>query len=146
MAETPMAGTKYILKVGASGSEKEIGLFRTNNIDFSREAIDITHKGSSEWRTLLPKRGIRQATIGGEGIAAPDDATGAGGTTGNTDVLNKHFESGELIDLTLEDETGNTHTGKFMVTAFSMAGDYNTAVTFSATFESSGEVAYNPNE
>jgi TP901-1 family phage major tail protein len=111
-----------------------VGGLRTQSITYNSEIIDVTNADSPElFREVLPGVGVKSFTVSGSGIAD----SGAGFA---------------LIEATARDQSHRdtritvpgfgSYTGEFRVTTFEITGEYNGAVTFSTTLESSGAVAF----
>ncbi len=111
-----------------------IGGFRTRNISFNAEAVDITNANSTGiWRELLNEAGVRSASLSGEGVFVDDAAAEA--------VRDAFFEN-ELRDAKILIPDFGTFEGQWKVTALQLAGEYNREVTHSMTLESAGAITF----
>lgn len=120
---TATIGRAYTIKKGATA----IAGVRTKTLSINHEPVDITSDDDDGFRTLLGAVGESSFELSVEGVlkdsALFDIATGTG--------------SKLLTDVTIEHPEG-TISGDVFITAFESTGAYNDAVTFSATFQSSG--------
>lgn len=111
-----------------------IGGFRTRNIAFNAEAVDVTNADSTGlWRELLDTAGVRSASISGEGVFVDDAAAEA--------VRDAFFEN-ESRDAKILIPSFGTFEGSFKVTQLQFAGEYNREVTGSLTLESAGAITF----
>jgi TP901-1 family phage major tail protein len=111
-----------------------IGGLRSRSISFNGETVDITNAGSTgNWRELLAGVGVRSVSISGDGVFV-DDAAAA-------EMKDAFFEN-EFRDANFLVPDFGTFAGSFQVTSLEFGGDYNREVTFSATFESAGEITF----
>lgn len=131
-----MAATqgKLFVLVDASGSpEVTIAKARSNSISVNGETVDITSKGSSGYRELLSGAGIRSVSLSVSGVY--DDAAY------DKTLLDRSMD-GATHAFKVIDGNGDYFSGDFIVTSYERGGEYNGEVTFSATLESAGVVAY----
>jgi TP901-1 family phage major tail protein len=105
---------------------------RTKGVAINREPIDITNDDDDGWRALLAEPGEKQVDIN------------VGGVT-KDEVLRAAAVNGEVLeDLTIEYPDGSKLEGDFFLNSFNETGEYNDAITFEATFQSSGPIDYTP--
>lgn len=106
---------------------------RTKAVAINREAVDITNDDDDGWRGLLAEPGEKQIdlTVGG---VVKDDTLRAVAFT----------DPAVFEDMTLEYPDGGVIAGDFYISAYNESGDYNDAITFEATFQSSGVITYTP--
>jgi predicted secreted protein len=106
---------------------------RTKGVAINREAVDITNDDDDGWRGVLHEPGEKQIdlTVGG---VTKDDTLRAIAFT----------DPAVLEDMTLEFPDGSTIEGDFFVSSYNESADYNDAITFEATFQSSGIITYTP--
>ncbi len=100
------------------------------SIALSGEAIDITNDDSSGWRELLATPQMQSVEISCSGVALDDTLRAA---YFNTDRMS-------TADFTYPD--GAVVAGTFYLQEYSETGSHDGAVTFEATFASSGVVTY----
>ena len=117
-------GSAFLLKVGDGqvppGFTTVAGL-RTTQLSINGEAVAITSKDSGGWRELL---------------------SGAGVFTGSAAEarLKGNALAGTIDDYRLSFESGETMTGRFLLTRLDYAGDYNGERSYTLALESSGAV------
>lgn len=106
---------------------------RTKAVNINREPVDITNDDDDGWRGLLAEPGEKQIdlTVGG---VTKDDTLRAVAFT----------DPAIFEDMTLEYPDGSSIEGDFYISAYNESGDYNDAITFEATFQSSGIITYTP--
>ena len=121
---TATIGRAYTIKKNNTA----IAGVRTKTLSINHEPVDITSDDDDGFRTLLSTVGESSFELSVEGVLKDsvlfDAATGSG--------------SKLLTDITIEHPSG-TISGDVFLTAFESTGAYNDAVTFSATFQSSGD-------
>lgn len=108
--------------------------FRSDSMTLNNEAIDVTDKDGTLWKTLLEGAGVQSMSLKGSGIvsdAAIFKTTLMGAAVGKT-----------FLHLKLESGLGDTFIGDFLVTSLERGGEYNKEETFSCTFDSAGVIAY----
>lgn len=107
---------------------------RTKTVTINGEAIDVTSDDDSGFRTLLADPSIRMIDLSVEGITK--DA-----------VLRTIVASGSsqmLTDITIEYPDGAVIAGDFYLVSVEESGEYQDAVTFTASLQSSGAFTYTP--
>ena len=121
---TATIGRAYVIKKNSVA----IAGVRTKSLSINHEPVDITTDEDDGFRTLLSVVGESSFELSVEGVLKDDVlfdvATGTG--------------SKLLTDVSIEHPEG-TITGDMFLSAFESTGAYNDAVTFSATFQSSGD-------
>lgn len=127
-------GSAFLLKIGDGGSPiayATVAGLRTTQLQINGEAVAITSKDSGGWRDLLSGAGVRSVSVSAAGIFTGSTAEGrvkANALSGTIDSYRLSFESGE------------TMTGRFLVTRLDYAGDYNGERSYTLALESSGPV------
>jgi TP901-1 family phage major tail protein len=107
---------------------------RTRSMKFDHETIDVTAAESTGlWRELLAGGGVRSATMSGDGVFKDSAAV---------EVARDAFFDGDIRDNKMLFPGFGTMEGPFQLTALEFGAEYNGAVTFSFTLESSGEVTF----
>lgn len=103
---------------------------RTKGWTATADLVDVTTDDDNGWRTLLATPGLRSVEVTVGGISSDQ-------------VLIAEFFSGtgETLTVQLPTTTG-TLAGTFYLSSFEQTGEHDGAVEFSATFMSSGAVAY----
>jgi TP901-1 family phage major tail protein len=127
-------GSAFLLKVGDGqvppGFTTVAGL-RTTQLSINGEAVAITSKDSGGWRELLSGAGVRSVSVSGAGVFTGSAAEGR---------LKANALAGTIDDYRLSFESGETRTGRFLLTRLDYAGDYNGERSYTLALESSGPV------
>ena len=127
-------GSAFLLKIGNGavpvGYATVAGL-RTTQLSVNGEPVAITSKDSGGWRELLSGAGVRSVSVSGAGVF-----TGSAAEV----RLRGNALSGVIDDYRLSFESGETMTGRFLVTRLDYAGDYNGERNYTLALESSGPV------
>ena len=108
--------------------------FRSDGMTLNNEAIDVTDKDGTLWKTLLEGAGVQSMSLKGSGIvsdAAVFKTTLMGAAMAKT-----------FLHLKLESGLGDTFVGDFLVTSLERGGEYNKEETFSCTFDSAAAITY----
>ncbi len=127
-------GSAFLLKVSNGGSPityATIAGLRTTQLSINGEAVAITSKDSGAWRELLSGAGVRSVSVSAAGVF-----------TGSAAELRikANALAGVIDDYRLSFESGETLTGRFLVTRLYYAGDYNGERSYTLNLESSGAV------
>jgi TP901-1 family phage major tail protein len=104
---------------------------RTTQLSVNGESVVVTTKDSGGWRQLLSGAGVRSVSVSGAGVF-----TGSAAET----RIRANALSGVLDDYRLSFESGETMTGKFLVSRLDYAGDFNGERSYTLSLESSGAV------
>ena len=127
-------GSAFLLKVGdgaASPSFATVAGLRTTQLSINGEAVVVTNKDSGGWRQLLSGAGVRSVSVSGAGVFTGSAAEAR---------LKTSALSGVLDDYRLSFESGESMTGRFLVTRLDYAGDFNGERSYTLSLESSGAV------
>ncbi|OWK27638.1 phage tail tube protein [Sphingomonas dokdonensis] len=127
-------GSAFLLKVGdgaAVPAFATVAGMRTTQLSINGEAVVVTHKGSGGWRDLLSGAGVRSVSVSAAGVFT--------GSAAETRVKNNAL-AGVIDDYRLSFESGETLTGRFLVTRLDYAGDFNGERSYTVNLESSGPV------
>ncbi|QBM77392.1 phage major tail protein, TP901-1 family [Sphingomonas sp. AAP5] len=127
-------GSAFLLKVGNGGSPivyATVAGLRTTQLSVNGEMVAITSKDSGGWRDLLSGAGVRSVSVSGAGIFT--------GSAAELRIKGNAL-SGAIDDYRLSFESGETLSGKFLVTRLDYAGDYNGERSYTLSLESSGAV------
>ena len=131
---TAEKGSAFLLKVGDGGEPPEystVAGLRTTQMSINGEPVNVTSKDSGGWRELLSGAGVRSVSVAGSGIFTGSDAEVR---------LKANALSGLIDDYRLSFESGDSMTGRFLVTRLDYAGDFNGERSYTLALESSGEV------
>lgn len=127
-------GSAFLLKVGNGAAPvvyATVAGLRTTQLSVSGELVAITSKDSGGWRDLLSGAGVRSVSVSGAGIFT--------GSAAETRIKGNAL-SGAIDDYRLSFESGETLSGRFLVTKLDYAGDYNGERSYTLSLESSGPV------
>ena len=128
------SGRAFLLKVGNGGSPvayATVAGLRTTQLSINGEMVAITSKDSGGWRELLSGAGVRSVSVSGAGVF-----TGSAAEV----RLKGNALAGVIDDYRLSFESGETMTGRFLVTRLDYAGDFNGERSYTLSLESSGPV------
>ncbi|QQV77516.1 phage tail protein [Sphingomonas aliaeris] len=127
-------GSAFLLKVGNGATPvvyQTVAGLRTTQLSVNGEMVAITSKDSGGWRELLSGAGVRSVSVSGAGIFT--------GSAAEVRIKGNAL-SGAIDDYLLTFESGETMTGRFLVTRLDYAGDYNGERSYTLSLESSGAV------
>lgn len=127
-------GSAFLLKVGNGAVPLAFATMaglRTTQLSINGEAVAITSKNSGGWRELLSGAGVRSVNVSGAGVFTGSAAEGR---------IKSSALAGTIDDYQLSFESGETMTGRFLVTRLDYAGDYDGERSYTLTLESSGPV------
>lgn len=127
-------GSAFLLKIGDGATPpafSTIAGLRTTQLAINSDTVVITNKGSGGWRELLSNAGFRSVSLSGAGVfngSAAEARVKANALSGTIDLYQVTFESGDSM------------TGKFLITRLDYAGDFNNERSYTIALESSGNV------
>jgi predicted secreted protein len=124
------SGRELLIKKGAS----VIAGVRTKTVTINGEPIDVTTDDDSGFRTLLADPATRMIDLSVEGITKDDTLRAIVAGAGNQ----------LLTDITIEYPDGSVIAGDFYLVSVEESGEYQDAVTFTASLQSSGAFTYTP--
>ncbi|MFZ5793216.1 MAG: phage major tail protein, TP901-1 family [Sphingomonas sp.] len=127
-------GSAFLLKVGNGANPlvyATVAGLRTTQMSVNGEMVAITSKDSGGWRELLSGAGVRSVSVSGAGIFT--------GSAAETRIKGNAL-AGTIDDYRLSFESGETLSGRFLVTKLDYAGDYNGERSYTLSLESSGPV------
>ena len=127
-------GSAFLLKVGdgaAAPAFATVAGLRTTQFAINGEAVVVTNKDSGGWRQLLSGAGIRRVSVSGAGVFTGSAAEAR---------IKASALAGTIDDYRLSFESGDSMTGRFLVTRLDYAGDFNGERSYTLSLESSGAV------
>jgi len=127
-------GSAFLLKVGNGAAPlayATVAGLRTTQLSVNGEMVAITSKDSGGWRELLSGAGVRSVSVSGAGVFT--------GSAAELRIKGNAL-SGAIDDYRLSFESGETLSGRFLVTRLDYAGDYNGERSYTLSLESSGAV------
>jgi len=131
-------GSAIALTTNGTGTLDEgfaiVGGLRSTSLAINAEAIDVTHQGSAQWKTLLDGAGIKSAAISGSGVFEQDSRL----ERLRTNIFAQTVTNFKIV----EHSSGDFFSGAFKITSFERSGDYNNEQSWSISLESSGAVLY----
>ena len=127
-------GAAFLLKVGDGAAVPvfaTVAGLRTTQLSINGETVVVTNKDSGGWRQLLSGAGVRSVSVSGAGVFT--------GSAAETRIKGNAL-TGVLDDYRLSFESGESMTGRFLVTRLDYAGDFNGERSYTLSLESSGAV------
>ena len=127
-------GSAFLLKVGDGGANPvfaTVAGLRTTQLSINGESVVVTNKDSGGWRQLLSGAGVRSVSVSGAGVFTGSAAEAR---------IKGNALTGVLDDYRLSFESGDSMTGRFLVTRLDYAGDFNGERSYTLSLESSGAV------
>lgn len=127
-------GSAFLLKVGDGAAVPvfaTVAGLRATQLSINGETVVVTNKDSGGWRQLLSGAGVRSVSVSGAGVFT--------GLVAETRIKGNAM-TGVLDDYRLSFESGESMTGRFLVTRLDYAGDFNGERSYTLTLESSGAV------
>ena len=128
-----LIGRKVRLKKGVDVAAVAIVGARQEDITVANGEVDVTDKDDNGYRTLLDDWGMRSIDLSMSGLLK-DDSLLEIATSASAAVL--------LQEYTLEIEGIGAFEGNFFMNNLQIGAPHDNAVTFSATFLSSGPYVY----
>ena len=127
-------GSAFLLKVGDGAAVPvfaTVAGLRTTQLSVNGEAVVVTNKDSGGWRQLLSGAGVRSVSVSGAGVFTGSAAEAR---------IKASALAGTIDDYRLSFESGDSMTGRFLVTRLDYAGDFNGERSYTLSLESSGAV------
>lgn len=127
-------GSAFLLKVGDGATPPAFATvagMRTTQLSVNGEAVVVTTKESGGWRQLLSGAGVRSVSVSAAGVFTGSVAEAR---------VKANALAGTIDDYRLSFESGETMTGRFLVTRLDYAGDFNGERSYTMSLESSGAV------
>jgi TP901-1 family phage major tail protein len=127
-------GSAFLLKIGDGASTpvfNTVAGLRTTQMTINAETVVVTNQGSGGWRELLSGAGVRSVSLSGAGVFTGSAAEAR---------MKANALSGVIDDYQVAFESGETVTGRFLLTRLDYAGDFNGERTYTLALESSGPV------
>jgi len=127
-------GSAFLLKIGDGASPPAfttVAGLRTTQLTVNAETVVVTNQGSGGWRELLSGAGVRSVALSGSGVFTGSAAEAR---------IKANALAGDIDDYRVSFESGDTLTGRFLITRLDYAGDFNGERTYTLALESSGAV------
>lgn len=128
-------GSAFLLKVGDGATPPAFATvagLRTTQLSVNGEAVAVTSKDSGGWRELLGGAGVRSVSVSGAGVFTGSAAEAR---------IKASALTGALDDYRLSFESGDSMTGRFLVTRLDYAGEFSGERSYTLSLESSGPVS-----
>lgn len=131
---TAQQGRDLLLKLDPGSGFVTVAGLRAKRIAFNAQTVDTTDSQSAgRWRELLAGAGVRRATIAGSGIFR--DAQ-------SDELIRASFFSGDAPQWQIVLPHFGTIEGAFQIAALEYRGNHDGEMTFDATLESAGAIAF----
>ncbi len=130
---TDYNGRAFLLKTGTWSGGTEVAECTEHSLTVDHEEVDITHKGSNGFRTLLEGAGTKSITITGSGIVS---------NVAGFETFQGYCFAGSSNALAMGWADSDTLEGSFIVTNYQITGQHNGAQTFSFTAKSNGTYTF----
>jgi TP901-1 family phage major tail protein len=117
-----------------SGTFVSLGGTRTKSVKINNEIVDVTDADSEGARQLLEGAGVNSIQLTASGLFADDEAVDAVREAAEENLHRKFkviFPGASY---------SRVYEGEFAASSFEEGGEYNSAVTFSVTLDSAGEI------
>lgn len=128
-------GLAFLLKVGDGALPPvyaTVAGLRTTHLSINGDLVATTSKAPGAWRELLSGAGVRSVSVSGAGVFTGSAAEAR---------IKSNALAGTIDDYRLSFESGDTMTGRFLVTRLDYAGDFNGERSYTLNLESSGAVS-----
>ena len=128
------AGNAFLLKIGDGASPPSyatVAGLRTTMLTIAGELVAITSKDSGGWRELLSGAGTRSVSVAGAGVFTGSAAEAR---------LKANALAGTIDDYQLSFASGETVSGRFLLTKLDYSGDFNGERSYTVALESSGQL------
>lgn len=129
------AGKDFLIQaLTASDTYTTVAGMRSPSLRINGEIVDVTNAGSAGLKREL----LAAASVGSMSV------TGAGVFNGGAAQVKveEAARARTLLPLKIVVPDWGTYAGSFQISTFELTGEYNGAVMFSATFESSGDYTF----
>jgi len=128
-------GKELILNIHDGLAYVTVGGFRSNNFTINGETVDITNKGSSDYRELMSTGGLRSISTSASGVFV-DKITFL--------LAHTHVLAGSHADCQIIVPGLGEYTGNFIISSLDMSGEHNGEVSYSLSLDSAGFITFTP--
>jgi predicted secreted protein len=125
-SDSSMKGALFLLEVEIDSVFTVLAAMRTTTMTVNNETVDVTSKGDLQ-RELLENCGIQSVSIKAQGCISSADSYKKISYAANT---------GEILNVKINSNNGETYSGGFILSAFETSGEYNKEGLYSITLES----------
>lgn len=127
-----MAGAKRGLNVLISVGENVVGGQRGCTLNRGAETLDVSNKASGgAWKEFIA--GAKEWSIDCDGILVESDTAFT--------AMETAFLAGSTVKVKIGDSAGWGYTGDAIITDFPIEAPYDDALSYSMTFQGTGELA-----
>jgi len=105
-----------------------LAALRSTTMTLNNEAVDVTDKDGSLWKTLLQGAGVESISIKASGIC---------NNSASFAFIRSSVITGAFINAKLESNLNEIYTSAFKITSMESSGEYNKEEIFSLTLDSS---------
>lgn len=132
-------GKDLLIGVGAGEplAYTTVAAMTTTSMTLNAESVDVTDKGSANWREILAGCGINTMELSAAGKVTDDAGLAA---------LQTACIAGTLLPMQVISGNGDEFTGLFKITTIERSGEYNQAEQYSLSLASAGAITFTPNE
>jgi len=107
-----------------------LAALRSTTMTLNNEAVDITDKDGSLWKTLLQGAGVESISIKASGIC---------NNSASFAFIRSSVITGTFINARIESNLNKVCEGAFKITSMESSGEYNKEEIFSLTLDSNGQ-------
>src|SRR5262245_12000547 len=118
---TDYTGRAFIIKTGTWSGGTEVAECQENSLRVGVELVEITHKGSNAFRTLLEGAGTKAITLSGSGIVS---------NVAGYETFQGYAFAASANALAMGWADGDTLEASFIISSFELTGVHNGAQTF----------------
>ena len=128
-----LKGKFFRLYVEIDSTFTLLAALRSTTMTLNNEAIDVTDKDGTLWKTLLEGAGIQSASI---------KASGMCNNSASFAFIRTNAITGALVTMRIESNIYDIYDGVFKITSMESSGDYNKEEIFSLSLDSSGAFSH----
>jgi len=107
-----------------------LAALRSTTMTLNNEAIDVTDKDGTLWKTLLEGAGVESISIKASGIC---------NNSASFLFIRSSVITGTFINARIESNLNKVCEGAFKITSMESSGEYNKEEIFSLTLDSNGQ-------
>ena len=122
-----LKGQFFRLYVEIDSTFTLLAALRSTTMTLNNEAVDVTDKDGSLWKTLLEGAGVESISIKASGIC---------NNSASFLFIRSSVMTGTFINAKLESNLNEIYTCTFKITSMESSGDYNKEEIFSLTLDS----------
>jgi len=125
-----LKGQFFRLYVEIDSTFTLLAALRSTTMTLNNEAIDVTDKDGSLWKTLLQGAGVESISIKASGIC---------NNSASFAFIRSSVITGTFINARIESNLNKVYEGAFKITSMESSGEYNKEEIFSLTLDSNGQ-------